>query len=87
MQIARPAAPGADRELACQMCLGAGRERCNLFMPYVDPRDLVLATDGVGQTVKAVSNDAVDPLDASRSEDFSELICDSSHDLLPGPSA
>ncbi len=42
MQIARPAAAGADGELAGQMRLGAGREGGDLLVADVDPLDLAL---------------------------------------------
>ena len=35
VQIARPAAAGADRELTRQMRLGAGRERGDLLVPDI----------------------------------------------------
>jgi hypothetical protein len=44
------------------------------------PLDLALAADGVGQTVQAVADNPVDPLDASGGEDFSKLIRNGSHE-------
>ena len=75
VQVARPAAAGADRELAGQMRLGAGRERRDLLVPDMDPLDLALPADGVGQAVQAVADNAVDPLDARRGEGLGELVC------------
>ena len=43
VQITRPAAPGADRELARQMGLGARREGRDLLVPDMHPLDLALA--------------------------------------------
>ena len=80
VQIARPAAARADRELARQMRLGAGRERGDLLVPDMDPLDLALPADGVGQAVQAVADDAVDPLDPRSGEGFRELV---SHGPLP----
>ena len=74
VQIAGSAAPRADGELAGQMRLGAGREGGDFFVPDVDPFDLALAADRVGQTVQAVADDAVDALDAGGREGFGELI-------------
>ena len=48
------------------------------------PCDLSLAPDGIGQTVKAIANDAVDTFHANRRENLSELICDSSHNPASG---
>ena len=66
MQITGAAAAGAHGELSRQVRLGAGRESGNLFVPDMNPRDLALAAERVGQTVQAVTDDTVDPLDASR---------------------
>ena len=79
VQVARPAAAGADGELAGQVRLGAGREGGDLLVPDMDPLDLAVAADGIGQAVQAVADDAVDPLDASGGEDVSELIRNGSH--------
>jgi hypothetical protein len=76
VQVSWPAASGADRELSRQMRLGAGRKGGDLLVPDMDPFDLALASDRVGQPVEAVANDAVDPLDTGRCEDFRELIGD-----------
>jgi hypothetical protein len=58
------------------MRLGARRERGNLLVPNMHPLDLALATDGVGQPVQAVPDNAVNPLDAGRCERLRELISD-----------
>ena len=76
MQIARPAAAGADGELTRQMRLGAGRERRDLLVPDMDPLDLALPANRVGQPVQAVADNAIDPLDTGCDEDFRELISD-----------
>jgi hypothetical protein len=65
MQITGAATAGTHGELARQVRLGAGRESGNLFVPDMNPRDLALAAERVGQTVQAVADDAIDPLDAS----------------------
>ena len=80
VQVAWPAASGTDRELAGQVCLGAGREGADLFVPHMDPLDLALAADSVGQTVQAVTDNPIDPLDASGGEGFSELIRNGCHE-------
>ena len=63
MQVARPAAARADRELAGQVGLGAGRESGGLLVPDMDPLDLALPAHRVGEAVQAVADEAVDPLD------------------------
>ena len=42
VQVAGPAASGADRELAGEMRLGARGEGGGLLVPHVDPVDLLL---------------------------------------------
>ena len=56
------------------MRLGAGREGGDLLVPDMDPLDLALPAERVGQPVQAVADDAVDPLDAGCGEGFGELI-------------
>jgi hypothetical protein len=74
MQIARPAAAGADREFTSQMRLRPCREGRDLLVPDMDPLDLALAAKRVRQPVQAIANNAINPLDASRSQDVCELI-------------
>jgi hypothetical protein len=74
MQIARSAAPRADGKLARQMRLGARGEGGDLLVPDMQSLDLALSAKRVGQTVQAVADNAVYPLDARRSEDFGELV-------------
>jgi hypothetical protein len=57
------------------MRLGASRKGCDLLVPHMNPFDLSLAADRIGQPIQAVADDAVDPLDAGCDEHFSELIC------------
>ena len=66
VQVAGPATAGADGERAGEMSVGTGRERSDLLVAHMEPLDLALAADRVGQAVQAVADDAVDPLHASR---------------------
>ena len=75
-KIAGAAAPCADGKLAGQMRLGARRECGDFFVAHVNPLDLPLPSDGVGQTIEAVADDAIDPLDANGCESFGELVRD-----------
>ena len=77
VQIAWPAAPRADRELAGQVRLGARRESGNFLVSDMHPFDLALAPNRVGQPVQAVADNTVDPLDTGCSEGFGKLISDS----------
>ena len=45
------------------MRLGTGREGRDLLVSDVDPLDLALSSQRIGQPVEAVADDAVDPLD------------------------
>lgn len=85
VKIARPAAAGADGELTRQMRLGTRREGRDLLMPDVNPFDLGLAAKRVGQPVQAVANNAINPLDAGRDEDFRKLVRDGFGHLLCAP--
>mgnify|MGYP003694065471 CR=1 FL=1 len=57
VQVARAAAAGADGELAGEVRLGARGEGRRLLVPHVDPSELVLSPDGVGDPVERVSRD------------------------------
>jgi hypothetical protein len=51
VQIARPAASGADGEFSREMRLSA-RSKCgNLLVPDVKPLDFAVSADGIRQTV------------------------------------
>jgi hypothetical protein len=76
MQVAGPAAAGANRELPGQMRLGAGGEGAGLFVAHMHPLDLTLPADGIGEAIEAVADDAADALDARRGEGFDELVSD-----------
>ena len=77
VQVAGAAAPCADGKLTCQMSLGASCECGDFFVAHVNPLDLPLPSDGVSQTIEAVADDAIDPLDANGCECFGELVSDS----------
>jgi hypothetical protein len=74
VQIAGPAAAGTNGELAGQVRFGAGREGRDLFVPDVDPLDLTLSSQSVGQAIEAVADDAIDSFDAGSGQCFYELV-------------
>src|SRR6516225_11396521 len=76
MQVAWSAAAGADRELTREMGLATGGERRDLLVPDVNPFDLALASQRVGQPVEAVADDAVNAFDSRRHENIGKLIRD-----------
>src|ERR1700731_4535554 len=86
VQIAGPAAAGTNGEFTGQVRFGAGRESCNLLVPDVNPLDLALPPQRVGEAVEAIADNAIDPLDARCSQGLGELVGDClCH--LPSPSA
>ncbi len=42
MHVSRPLAPGADGQRSREMRFGSGSKSCHLFMPHVDPLEIVL---------------------------------------------
>jgi hypothetical protein len=74
VQIPGPAAASTNGELTRQMCLGTSREGRDLLVPDVDPLDLAMSPQRVGEAVEAIADNAIDPLDASRSQGLHELI-------------
>jgi hypothetical protein len=60
VQIARPAAARAYRELAGQMRLGAGGKRRAFLVPDVNPVDLAGAAQRVGEAVQRIADDAIE---------------------------
>ena len=52
-------------------------------MAEVDPLDPALPSDGVGQAIQAVADDAVDPLGAGGRQDLRKLVRDGSHQPSP----
>src|SRR5262249_37960882 len=59
------------------MRLGARREGRHFFVADVEPLDLALAANGIGDAVEAVADNAVNALDPRCSKDFRELISNS----------
>jgi len=59
------------------MRLGARRESGNFLVPHMNPLDLALPAQRVGQPVQTVADNTVDPLDTGCREGFSKLISDS----------
>ncbi len=64
MQISRTAGAGAHRELARDLGFAGGCEGGHLFVADVEPPELSVGAQGLGQAVEAVADDAIDALDA-----------------------
>ena len=74
VQIARPAAAGADRNLPGEMALCTGRKGGRLFMAHVHPFDLLVPANGVGDPVQRVAGDAIDAFYAGLGQRFDEHL-------------
>lgn len=81
VQVARSTASSADREIAGQMRLSASGESGDLFVPDMHPFDFSLAPNCVCQTVEAVADNAIYPLNPRRDEVLAQLICDRSRHI------
>src|ERR1700737_1025261 len=76
VQAARPARPGARREITCEHCLGAGCEPGALFVPNMDPLDIA-APDCIGDEVKRVARPAPAMFHTGRLQRFHDNVSDS----------
>ena len=74
VQVARAATASANGEFARQMRLGASRKGSDLLVSDVDLLDLALSSQSVGETIEAIADNAVDPLDARGCQGLRELI-------------
>ena len=83
VQITRSAASCADRERPGQVCFGARCECRDFLVADMQPLDLALPAKGVGQSIQAVPDDAIDAFDAGNGEDFGELFGNSGHGFTP----
>ena len=61
MKVAGPAAPGADGKLAGDVRIRTRGEGGDLLVPGVQPLNAAVSTQGVGEAVEAVTDDAVNP--------------------------
>lgn len=74
VQVARPAAPCAYRQLAREVRFGTRCEGGHLLVPDVDPFDLALTSQCIRESVEAVVDDAVHPLHTGQCEGLCESI-------------
>ena len=75
VQVAGPAAAGADGELAGHLRLGAGGERGHLLVAHMHPADPG-RSQSLGEAVERIPHDAPDPFDAGGLERLCQLISD-----------
>ena len=62
VEVAGPAGAGADGEGTGEVGLGAGGEGGALLVAGVDPLDVAVLAQGLGEPVEAVAHHPVDPL-------------------------
>src|ERR1700728_974335 len=70
VEVARAATPGAHREASGQMGFRPGGESCRLLVPHMDPLDILPLANRVGDTVKRVTRNSIDPANTSFSQDL-----------------
>ena len=74
MRCRLPGPHGADRELTGEMGFAGGGKRRDLLVPDMNPFDLALLAQRVGQPIETVADDAVNALDSRREKNGGELI-------------
>src|SRR5271156_2114625 len=74
MEIAWSAAACTDGDLAGKVSLGARGEGGHFFVPYVEPIDLSILADSVGETVEGGAGDSVDSLYACFDQGLDEYF-------------
>lgn len=68
MEISRPAASGAHRQVPGQVSLGSGGECGCLFMSHSHPPDIPAPADGIGNPVERVARYAIHSLDPNEDQ-------------------
>jgi hypothetical protein len=68
VEIAGPAAPGANGERAGEVRFGTRGKRGDLFVANMDPFNPVLPAHRIGYAVQAIADDTVDAFYAGRCE-------------------
>ena len=79
VEVAGSAAAGADREFTGQGGLAAGGEGSGLLVADVNPFELRVHAEGIGESVERISRDAVDALDSAGDEGIDDVSGDGGH--------
>ena len=74
MQVPGTAAPSADRQPAREMSFRSSGKRCCLFMPHVNPLNLFLCANRVGDAVERVAANTVNLPNSCFSENFYQQV-------------
>ena len=75
VRLPGPVTARADRQVTRKTCLGARREGRDFLISDVNPFELGLSPQRVGQPVQTITNNAINPLHTCRRENLGELIC------------
>src|ERR1700722_3786842 len=74
MQIAGTTTPGAHCQFSREMRLCSGGKRCCLFVAHMNPADLFLSSDRIGDAVQRVAGNSVNPLDSCRRKSLHQYV-------------
>jgi hypothetical protein len=74
VEVARAATPGADRQPAGELRLGARGEGRGFLVPDLDPRDPAMALQRVDHRIEAVPHKSVDAFDPSLGQVLDQFI-------------
>src|SRR5262249_39807843 len=80
MQISRPATAGANCQFAREMRFSASCERCCLFVPHMNPTNLLPMANGIGDPVQGVAAHTVNSLNSCLQQDIYQQVV---HSLCP----
>jgi hypothetical protein len=83
MEIAGSAASRSYRKFTGEMRVRSSGKGRHFLVTNVKPFDFAVAADGIGYSIQAVADNAIDTLDARGREGFDELICNGLHICAP----
>src|SRR5882762_2165648 len=75
MQIPGTAAPRADRQPPREMSFRSSGKRCRLFMPDMNPLNLFLGANRLGDAVERVAGNTVNLPNSCFSENLYQQVC------------
>src|SRR5215472_7948736 len=74
MHVAWPATSGADREFSREVRFCSGSESGGLFVPYMNPLNLLLPANRIGHSVERIARDAINSRYSSFSENINQQV-------------
>src|SRR5215510_7917786 len=75
MQIAWAAASCTDRQFSCEVGLGAGCKGGGLFVPYMNPLNLVLPANRISYAVERVARNAINSRYSGLGQNVDQQVC------------